>query len=206
MTPNARQADLLRFICDRGAVPRDQLDGRVLRPLLSQGWVTEHAGLVRATGTGQALAGRGTDDPVRSRESIPAKGRLSRAQEEFLRYLLRQTSPVPEDHVDGRVLRALLARGLVRSSGGWVSPTEDAAAQLSSHAHRDQRLRTRRAGHSPQSARAEAVFRAVEQLEAALPLDAELLVGQQPAYADDVLAGLRRFARGLDAASRTRRS
>ena len=206
MTPNARQAELLRFICDRGAVPRDQLDGRVLRPLLLQGWVTEHAGIVRATPTGQALAGRGTDDPVRSRESIPAQGRLSRAQEEFLRYLLRQTSPVLEDHVDGRVLRALLARGLVRSSGGWVSPTEEAAAQLSSHAHRDQRLRTRRAGRSPQSARAEAVFRAVEQLEAALPLDAELLVVQQPAYADDVLAGLRRFARGLDAASRTRRS
>jgi len=204
VTPNERQADLLRFICDRGAVPRDQLDGRVLRPLLSHGWVTEHAGLVRATRTGEALFGRGTDDPAHSRESIPPQGGLSRAQEEFLRYLLRQTSPVPEDHVDGRVLRALLARGLVRSSGGWVSPTEDADAQLFSHARRDQRLRTRRAGRSPQSARAEAVFRAVEQLEAALPLDTELLVGQQPAYADDVLAGLRRFAHGLDAASRVR--
>jgi hypothetical protein len=206
VTPNARQAELLRFICDRGAVSRDQLDGRVLRPLVSQGWVAEHAGLVRATATGRALARHGTDGPARPGESIPAQGRLSRAQEEFLRYLLRQTSPVPEDHVDGRVLRALLARGLVRSSGGWVSPSDDAAARLSSHARRDQRLRTQRAGRSPQSARAEAVFRAVDQLEAALPLDAELLVGQQPAYADDVLAGLRRFARGLDAASRTRRS
>lgn len=206
MTPNACQADLLRFICDRRAVPRDQLDGRVLRPLLSQGWVTEHAGLVRATGTGKVLAARPADNQPRSAGSTPTPGKLSRAQEEFLRYLLRQTSPVPEDHVDGRVLRGLLARGLVLSSGGWVSPTDDAAAQLSSHARRDQRLRTRRAGRSPQSARAEAVFRAVDQLEAALPLDAELLVGQQPAYADDVLAGLRRFARGLDEASRTRGS
>lgn len=201
MTPNTRQIDLLRFICDRGTVPRDQIDGRVLRPLLSQGWVTEHAGLVRATGTGQALAARPADNRSRSAGGTSTPGKLSRAQEEFLRYLLRQTSPVPVDHVDGRVLRALLARRLVLSSGGWVSPTDDAAAQLSSHARRDQRLRTRRAGRSPQSARAEAVFRAVDQLEAALPLDAELLVGEQPAYADDVVAGLRRFARKLDSAS-----
>ncbi|HEU4457037.1 MAG TPA: hypothetical protein VFR81_28470, partial [Longimicrobium sp.] len=203
---NARQTDLLRFICDRGAVPRDQLDGRVLRPLLSQGWVTEHAGLVRATGTGQALAARPADNQPRPAGGTSTPGKLSRAQEEFLRYLLRQTSPVPEDHVDGRILRALLARRLVLSSGGWVSPTDEAAVQLSSHARRDQRMRTRRAERSPQSARAEAVFRAVDQLEAALPLDAELLVGKQPAYADDVLAGLRRFARELDATSRTRRS
>lgn len=206
MTPNARQTDLLRFICGRGAVPRDQLDGRVLRPLLSQGWVTEHAGLVRATGTGQALAARAPDSRTPSTDATPAAGRLSRAQEEFLRYLLRQTSPIPEDHVDGRILRALLARRLVMSSGGWVSPTDDAVAQLSAHARRDQRMRTRRAERSPQSARAEAVLRAVDQLEAALPLDAELLLGQQPAYADDVLAGLRRFAREMDTASRPRRS
>lgn len=206
MTPNARQADLLRVICDRGAIPRDQLDGRVLRPLLSQGWATEHAGFVRATGIGQALAARPADDPARSAGGTPSQGRLSRAQEDFLRYLLRQTSPVLEDHVDGRVLRALLTRRLVTSSGGWVSPTDDAVAQLSSHARRDQRTRTRRAERSPQSARAEAVLRAVDQLEAALPLDAELLVGEQPAYADDVLAGLRRFAREMDAASRTRGS
>lgn len=206
MIPNARQTDLLRSICDRGAIPRDQLDGRVLRPLLSQGWVTEHAGVVRATGSGQAMAARPADRQLRSAGGNSTPGKLSRAQEEFLRYLLRQTSPVPEDHVDGRVLRALLARRLVLSSGGWVSPTDEAAVQLSSHARRDQRLRARRADRSPQSARAEAVFRAVDQLEAALPLDAELLVGEQPAYADDVLAGLRRFARELGMASRTRRS
>jgi glutathione S-transferase len=126
---------------------------------------------------------------------------LSRAQEDCLRYLLRQTSPVPEEHVDGRVLRALLARRLIVLSGGSVRTAEDAAVHLSSHARRDRENRTRRAGQSAQSARAEAVLRAVDQLEAALPLDAELLVGAHPAYADDVLAGLRRFAREMETRS-----
>jgi hypothetical protein len=204
LIPNARQADLLRFVCERGAVPRDQLDGRVLRPLLTQGWVTEHAHLVRPTGAGQAVAARMTGGGVAEREAAPAPaGRLSPAQEEFLRYLLRQTSPVLEDHVDGRVMRALLARGLVRRSAGWVSPTEAAAAELSSHARHDRKARIRRAAQSPQSARAEAVLRAVEQLETALPRDAEVLVAGQPAYADDLLAALRRFAREMDSASTT---
>jgi hypothetical protein len=50
-------------------------------------------------------------------------------------------------------------------AAGIASPAT--LPQLSSHARRDQRLRTRRAA----------------------ALDAELLDGQQPAYADDVLAG-----------------
>jgi hypothetical protein len=199
VTPNPHQTELLHHIRDRGAVPRDQIDGRVLRPLLSNGWASENAGFVRLTERGRSLAaqpenGRGRAGPV-----APAPGRLSQAQEDCLRYLLRQTSAVPEEHVDGRVLRALLSRRLIVRSGGWVRPAEDAAEHLSSHARRDRQNRTRRAGQSAQSARAEAVLRAVDQLEAALPLDAELLLGTQPAYADDVIAGLRRFAREMEA-------
>lgn len=200
MTPNARQLDLLRSICAAGSVPRDRLDGRVLRPLVTHGWVTEASGAVRATRTGEALAGQLRSGVGQEAETAQARsGRLSRAQEEFLRYLLRQTSPVLEDHIDGRVLRALLSRGLVRSSAGWVSPTDAAAARLASHARQDRHTRTRRAGRTAEVARAEAVLRAVEQLEAAVPRDAELWVAEHPAYADDVLAGLRRFAREMGA-------
>jgi hypothetical protein len=202
VTPNPRQTDLLRFILERGGVPRDELDGRVLRPLLANEWVNEVAGVVRATTTGRALPLAEARDPAET--GAAGSGRLSRAQEECLRYLLRQTSPIPEDHVDGRVLRALLARRLVMRSGGRVSPTDAAATHLTSHARRDRETRARRSGRSAQSARAEAVLRAVDLLEAALPLDAELMLGQQPAYADDVVAGLRRYAREMDAAARSR--
>jgi glutathione S-transferase len=105
--------------------------------------------------------------------------------------------------VDGRVVRALLARGLIRRRDGWIAPTEEATVHLAAHDRQGREARARRAAQSPQNARAEAVLRAVEELEKAVPSDAEVIVGDQPAYADDVLAGLRRFARELAA---TRRS
>jgi hypothetical protein len=203
LIPNAGQLDLLRFIIGRGHVPREELDGRVLRPLLRVGWVTELAGAVRATSAGEVVAAQDLEQtPAGARGTAPAGvGRLSRAQEDFLRYLLRQTGPMLEDHVDRRVLRGLLARGLVRSSGGWVTPTDAAGAELTSHTRRERSSRKRRAVGSAPAARAEALLRAVEQLEAALPRDAEMRVGGHPAYADDVLAGLRRLAREMGAAA-----
>ena len=199
MIANPRPTELLQHIHDRGAVPREQVDGRVLRPFLSHGWATENAGLIRLTERGRSLLARPATGDRGAGARAPVPGKLSQAQEDCLRYLLRQTSAVPEDHVDGRVLRALLARQLIVRSGGWVRPADDAAEHLSSHARRDRANRTRRAGQSAHSARAEAVLRAIDQLEAALPLDAELLLGAQPAYADDVIAGLRRFAREMEA-------
>ena len=198
---SSKQVDLLRLICARGSIPRDQLDGRVLRPLLAHQWVTELAGVVRATDAGQAFAARHVGgDSDAAQPTSP--GGLSVAQEDFLRYLLRQSGPVLEDHVDGRGVRALLVRGLIRRRDGWITPTEEAAVHLAAHDRRDREAWARRAAQSPQGARAQAVLRAVEQLEKALPSDAEVIVGDQPAYADDVLAGLRRFARGLAAIPR----
>ena len=124
--------------------------------------------------------------------------RLSEQQEETLRYLLRQTAPVPAAHVDGRVLRALRTRGLVEESGGWVSPSEGGRAYFERHVARERKRRESREHHGG-SARAEAVLRAVEQLESVIPRNAELLVGDIPAYADDVLVGLRRYARQMGA-------
>jgi glutathione S-transferase len=104
--------------------------------------------------------------------------------------------------VDGRVVRALLARGLIRRRDGWIAPTEEATVHLAAHDRQSREARTRRSAQSPRNARAQAVLRAVEELEKAVPSDAEVIVGDQPAYADDVLAGLRRFARRLAATRR----
>jgi hypothetical protein len=41
------------------------------------------------------------------------------------------------------------------------------------------------------------ILRAVDELERALPGAAEIDLGRFPAYADDVLEGLRRFAREM---------
>jgi hypothetical protein len=117
---------------------------------------------------------------------------------DLLRYLYRQTGPVPCDHLDGRVVRALKSRGLLEEKGDWVSVSPAGRTEF-------ERVRRRRVANphaaasagSPRSARAEAIIRAVEALELALPRDAELMVGDIPAYADDVVAGLRGYARQL---------
>ncbi|HSU16722.1 hypothetical protein [Longimicrobium sp.] len=121
---------------------------------------------------------------------------LNDKQVDLLRSLYRQTGPVLVDNLDGRVVRALRSRGLVQEKAGWLSLTDSGKTEF-------EKLRRRRVvnPHSevsnPRHARAEAIIRAVEALELALPRDAELMVGDMPAYADDVVQGLRGFARQL---------
>lgn len=187
------QMDLLRVLVLRGSpVAAESLDRRNLRPLKAQELVTEANGIVRVTEAGYACVRRTpTDEPDRT---ATRNGRLSEQQEEVLRYLLRQTGPVPEEHLDGRVLRALRVQRLVSESAGWVSATEEARSRLARHVDRE-RVSRRRRGDSAASARADAIHRAVEELDAALPRDAEIMIGDMPAYADDVVSALRRFAR-----------
>jgi DNA-binding MarR family transcriptional regulator len=126
---------------------------------------------------------------------------LNEKQVDLLRHLYRQTGPVLVDHLDGRVVRALRSRGLVEEKGDWLSLTDAGRAEF-------EKARRRRVSSphtvdsgSPRQARAEAIIRAVEALELALPRDAELKVGDMLAYADDVVQGLRGFARQLARAS-----
>lgn len=122
---------------------------------------------------------------------------LSQAQESMLRYLVRQEGRVPADHLDGRSLRVLVDRGLVTRQSGWVAPTELGRTHLEQHAARERDARRRRAGSGQASARAEAVLRAADEIEHALPKGAELMVGGVPVYGDDVVAGIRRYAREM---------
>ena len=121
---------------------------------------------------------------------------LNEKQVDLLRHLYRQTGPGLMDNLDGRVVRALRSRGFVQEKGEWLSLTDAGRTEF-------EKVRRRRvvSPHaevaSPRHARAEAIIRAVEALELALPRDAELMVGDMPAYADDVVQGLRGFARQL---------
>ena len=121
---------------------------------------------------------------------------LNEKQVDLLRHLYRQTGPVLVENLDGRVVRALRSRGMVEEKGDWLSLTPDGRTEF-------EKLRRRRVSShtvdvaSPRHARAEAIIRAVEALELALPRDAEVMVGDMPAYADDVVNGLRGLARQL---------
>lgn len=80
---------------------------------------------------------------------------------------------------------------------GWVTFTGAAEPYLRKHAHKERRRGLRRAAGSPRSARGEAILRIVELLEHAIPRDAELMVGEHPAYADNIFAGLRKLGREM---------
>ena len=188
------QMELLRFLVERNApTPVASLDGRNLRPLKAQGMVVELDGRVSVTETGREAAAPQNSNPVRA-----AGTALTDSQEAALRYLVRQTGPVPEEHLDGRVLRALRAQNLVTERAGWVSPAEGARARLDGHMAR-QRTARQRVGEGAASARAEAIRRAADQLEAALPRDAEINVADMPVYGDDVVAAIRRLAKDMGA-------
>lgn len=201
MSLKPHQLDALRRICSRGSLPLSAVDKRTLRPLARLGLVERTPTRVRSTPAGE-LAARGEREgpaaaPPHPRGSA-APGALSESQERILRYLLRQPGPVPVDHLDGRVVRALQSRGLVEEKRGWVSATASANEYLQGHADRVRHRARRKAASSARGARSEAILRATQALEDALPRNTELMIGSVPAYADDVVAGLRKLARELE--------
>ena len=150
MSLKPHHIELLRAVCRRGSVPASEIDGRGLRPLLRLDLVVDDNATVRPTEKGRSTAHGHHDPPAESaghtrarrnpaplpestQPQLPSSGNLSASQERVLRYLLRQTGPVPADHLDGRVLRALLSRGLIEESRGWVIPSDRAFEFLQGH-------------------------------------------------------------------------
>ena len=125
---------------------------------------------------------------------------LNEKQVDLLRFLDRQSAPVPAAELDGRIIRALRSRDCITEDDGFVKVTEQGRAVLQGGAAPARRRRGRRpavekhAGHG----RAQAVRRALEKLELALPRDAELAVGNIFAAADDVVDAFRRYARRIE--------
>jgi hypothetical protein len=180
------QQDLLARIVKAKGMPLDQVDGRVFRALRT-------AGLAVLSGT-QVVATPAGRLHVKPKLPQGPKARLSAAQEDLLRQIVRHGQLAAEE-LDGRVAKALLARGMVTISEDHVL-----LATLEGRAHFDAtsatpgRGRKRGAG----SPRAEAVRRALRHLEEALPKGAEVLVGDIMASADDVVEAFRQHARRID--------
>lgn len=176
------QQDLLDHLVAAGGLPIDKLDGRILRSLRTLGLAEISGTRVQATAAGR-LQGGGRS------ERAPAKYRLNEKQEELLRSLLRR-GQAPAEELDGRVIRSLLSRGLVTLEDSIVSPTGAGREYF------DEKPVTKpRRGRKPnENARATVIRRAARQLESAIPPDAEVLVGNIMAAADDLVEAFRRHA------------
>jgi hypothetical protein len=194
---SSNQMDLLRALAAHGSLPRGDADGRSLRALVARGLARVTGSSVQPTAAAEAALNAANGAAPAGAQPAPGRARLSEAQEDVLRSMVRRSTPTLADHVDGRVLRALVGRGLVRIEGDWASATERAATHLQAQDRTERKLRHRRAATSTEAVRAEVVLRAVEQLEAATPPESVLMLRGHPAYADDLLAGLRRYARTL---------
>jgi hypothetical protein len=185
-----------------GSVAEDDLDGRVLRPLKTECLVLNRNGSVVTTPAGRAAARSfmegGLDHRPHQTMATPTEiSRLSEPQEDALRELCRQGRPVLAEAFDGRVLRALKVRGFAEESDGWVTAT------AAGREHFDRHVRRRRRGQADpdfgvRNGRAEVIQRHIEGLELTIPAHTEVMVGDMPASVDDVLAGLRRYARMLE--------
>lgn len=119
--------------------------------------------------------------------------RINDKQREALRFILSK-EPVGCELVDGRTGKALLARGLIRLHRHMLSATELGRQVLVAE---PAPRRRRKAKNPARVARASAILTATDRLAAAIPHGAEVAVGSIFAGADDVVEGLRRYAKRL---------
>ncbi len=180
---------LRRIVTERG-VEIHTMDRRNLRPLVRLALVEERDGIVRATSRGRDLAAKQASHP-------PAlELRLSASQEDLLRAVVRQKG-LSAAGADRRTVRALKTRGLVEEVRGDLVSTPGGRDRIDL----DMRDEPRRSRGRPRrrSPRAEAIERAVDQLERVIPSESEVLVGPIMAAALDVTTGFRAYARRLRA-------
>lgn len=184
------QSDLLRRIVAAQALSLAEVDGRIIRPLIAAELVSVENGRVTPTRAGRKAAAGSAQAAAPARP----QGKLSHAQEDLLRLILRQPG-IGSDEVDMRTLRALRSRELIQESGGRLTVTPAAAACLRA----PERAPTKRKRGRPprRHPRSEAILKAVEQLEHALPPEAEVLVGPIMCAAEDITMAFRKHARKL---------
>ncbi len=192
-------ADLIRT----GGAPADDVDGRFLRPLRAAGLVLIQAGRVVPTAAGVGVPTPPRASHIASVSPSADAGSLSEAGADALRAVCRQPGGVLADHTDGRVKKALLSRGLVSEQNGWLVPT-DAGKRYYETNVRKRRRSLNGFDATAAGSRAEVLHRHIEGLESVLPSDVELMVGDIPCHADDILAALRGHARALERRSSDR--
>lgn len=192
-----RQSDTLeRLLAAHSGIPRESIDGRVLRALVARKLAEEQRGTVYASRDAREARQVEPEKVGAVREAGEPRLPLSGAQQELLALLCRKAEPIPEDEVDGRSARALLSRGLARLTNAGLIGTPsglEAYRELSNPPPAGRKRGRPRKGHP----RAAAIIRAVGLLEEVVPRDSELAVGPMIAHVDDVLFGFRRLARRL---------
>jgi hypothetical protein len=96
------------------------------------------------------------------------------------------------------VVRALKSRQLVDERNGWVSVSDQGRDEFETKIRRRRAFSPYSVESGARNARAGSMKRAIEALDRALPRDTELMIGDMPANADDVMEGLQRFARRIE--------
>ena len=193
----AHHLTLLSDLVRRGGAPAGELDGRRLRPLKAAGLVVEWDGRVIPTAAGRDLP---QGDAPTNTTPLPTRGDagvLSDAGGDALRMICRQDGGALADHLDGRVLRALLTRRFVVEEGGWVLATAEGRAYYQEHIRKRRRTLSQ-FDRTIAGARAAVLHKHIDGLEGALPPGVELKVGDLPCHVDDILAALRGYARTLE--------
>lgn len=185
-TLKPHQHELLVGLVRQGRLPAEQVDGRVLRALRTHGLAEASGEWVLATTAGQRHVGQTT-------RSLPFQSKLNEKQEALLRTILRQ-GPLHAHEVDGRVVRPLIARGLVTVNEDVITPASAGRIYFDEQPP----PRAHRVRKSAENARAAVIRRASRQLEAAIPPGAEVLVGNIMASADDLVDAFRRHAGKLE--------
>ena len=221
---------LLKELAEKGApVSEARLDAEALRSLGLRRYIKRLSGFSIITPDGrralQALQRGQTPAPAPSvrrdpypmqpRESAPAEPEpdsttVNTTQEDMLRQLALSEHPVPFDDLDGRVVRALEGRGLLRKADGIVSLTEAGRVFYESKVRLRRRARsgwTKSApapteGTEDRTTRAEAIREAVDALQRAVSDADRLEIGDLDAPAEQAFAALLELAdridRGLD--------
>lgn len=139
--------------------------------------------------------------------------RVNNTQEDMLRQLALSEAPVPFDDLDGRVVRALEGRGLVRKADGLVELTEAGRTFYDTRVRRRRRARSSWVkaaavpveGVEDRTARARSIREAVDALQRAVSDADELQIGDLAAPARDAFAGLLELADRIERGADPRR-
>ncbi|WP_420129718.1 hypothetical protein [Longimicrobium sp.] len=224
---------LLKELAEKGApVSEARLDADALRSLGLRRYIKRLSGFSIITPEGrkalQALQRGQTPAPAPSirrdpypmqpREAAPAAEpeadpTVNTTQEDMLRQLALSEQPVPFDDLDGRVVRALEGRGLLRKADGLVLLTDAGRAFYESKVRRRRRARsgwTKSApapveGTEDRGSRAEAIREAVDALQRAVGDADRLEIGDLDASAEQAFAALLELADRIEQGQDPRR-
>jgi hypothetical protein len=224
---------LLRKLADAGSpVSEATLSQSDLRTLQVRRFVKRLGGFSVITADGRRAlqsADDGFDVPFTARtersreapaqaasapEETPADAalRLNTLQEDVLRKLAQEGFSMAMDDFDGRVLRALEGRGLVRRVDGRVEVTEAGRAFYESKVRRRRRARagwvrpaTANGDTDERKSRAATIREAVDALRRAIGGTDELEIGEFPAPADEAFEGLLELAARIERGADPRR-